>query len=325
LADRFLVSVADIILRDTVADTIVAKGKTLINSAFTQSVTNDEVRGGFGNGLAYVFSHDKKIDVSVEAANFMVEYIALNNGVGIVNGLKNYFVYDEVVTLSAGSGVVATTPVGSIYVQKADGSIVTVTPSGMNFTVSGGANTTVRVSYQTSTSVDSISIDADKYPNAYELTLIAKIFEGSGQVAELQIKIPQFKISGTFDLTLGAASVSTSKLDGSALVNTDGSYATIMIKPVGSTAVTYQAIAATPSAVSVSSASPTAQITVYGIRGGVYANTVVTAGCTFVSSTPATATVNSSGQITRVAAGSTTITITHTASTLTDSVIVTST
>ncbi|OPH61717.1 hypothetical protein BC351_00300 [Paenibacillus ferrarius] len=325
MADRFLVSVADVIMRDPSNDTIVAKGKTLINTAFKQAVTNQEVRGGFGNGLAFTYSHDKKIDVSVEAANFEVGYIALNNGVGILNGLKDYFVTDELVTLVGGSGAVASTPVGSVYVQKSDGSILTVTPTGKNFTLAGGANSTVYVSYQTSTSVDYISIDADKYPNAYEVTLIAKIFEGKGQVAELQIKIPQFKISGSFDLSLAAASVSTSKLEGSALVDTNGNYATVMIKPVGNTAVSYQAIAATPAAVSLSAASPTSQITVYGIRGGIYANTVVTSGCTYVSSTPATCTVGAStGLITRVAAGSSTITVTHTSSGITDTVVVTS-
>ncbi|TVY09970.1 hypothetical protein [Paenibacillus cremeus] len=322
--NQFLVSVADVVLRDTVADAVVLKGKTLINSAFKQTLATTEQRGGANNGLLFVYQHDKKLEVSIEDAKFDETYLALNNGASIINSPQNFYVIDEVITLASGNGTLANTPVGSVYVQKADNSLVTVTPSGTSFSVAGGANTTVKVTYRYSTAVDTITIDAQSVPNGYELTLSAKVFQASGQTATMQIVIPNFRISGNFDLNLTANGISSSKLDGMALVNAaDGAYAYVNMKPTGAGAVTYQAIAATPSAISVSAGTPTAQLTVYGIRGGVYANNVVTSGCTFVSSDVSKATVSAGGLITRVAAGTCTITTTHTASGLTDTSTVT--
>jgi hypothetical protein len=324
---QFLVSVADAVLRDTTTDQIVLKGKTLISSALTQAVNNQEVRGGFGNGLQYDFNFEKKLSAKIEDSRFDESYIALNNGTNIVSGLKNFYIQDEIVTLSSGSGVVANTPVGNLYVQKADNSIATIVPSGSNFSVAGGANTTVKVSYRTSTTVDSITIDADNYPKAYELVLTAKLFQKTGQTGVLQIVIPQFQVSGNFELSMTASGVSTSALDGKALINeSDNAYAYVYIKPVGASAISYQALAATPSPITLTAGSPTKQITAYGIRGGNYSNvTLAPADCSYVSSTPATATVNASGLVTRVAAGSSTITITHSASGLTDVIPVTAT
>jgi hypothetical protein len=323
--NQFLVSVCDVVVRDTIADAVVMKGKALINSAFKQSLATTEVRGGDGNPIQYIYNHDKKLDISVESCTFDESFIALNNGTSIISAAKDYYVIDESVTLVAGAGTTAHTPVGSVYVQKVDNSIVTVTPTGSNFTVSGGAATTVLVTYRTSATVDSINIDASSSPNSYELTMSSKIFQGTGQTGVLQIILPKWKPTGNFDLSFSAGGVSTNKMDGMALVEqATNSYATVLIIPVGSSVISYSAIAATPSAVSVSSGSPTAQLSVYGLRGGLYSNVLVTSGCTFVSGTPATCTVSTGGLITRVATGSSVITVTHTASGLTDTVTVTS-
>jgi hypothetical protein len=323
--NNFLVSVADAVVRDVASDQILFKGKALINTAFKQSLTVQEIRAGFGNGLQYIFSHDKKLDVSLESATFETSFISLNNGTNIANSLKDVYIIDEVVTLASGSGTVANTPIGNINIQKSDGSVITVAPTGSNFAVAGGANTVVKATYRYNATVDNITIDAGSSPNAFELTLSAKVFDVNGQTGNLQIRIPSWKISGSFDLSFGASSVSTSKLDGNALSDAFGNLAYVSVVPVGSSVITYQAIAAIPSAVAISVGTPTAQLVVYGIRSGLYSNVVVTAGCTFVSGTPATCTVGATtGLITRVGTGSSVITVTHTASGITDTATVTS-
>jgi hypothetical protein len=319
--NQFLVSVADVVLRDTVADAIVLKGKTLINSAFKQTLSSQEVRGGAGNALLFYYQHDKKLEISIEDAKFDETYVALNNGASIVNGAQNFYTIDESVTLSSGTGTLANTPVGSVYVQKADNTLVTVTPTGNSFTVAGGGNTTVKVTYRSSATVDTITIDASSVPNGYELTLSAKVFQGSGQTATMQIVVPNFRISGNFDLSFTASGVSTTKMDGVALVNpSDNALAYLYMKPVGSSTISYTAIAATPSPVTLSSTTTTQQLTVYGVRGGLASNVIVTSGCTFTSSDATKATVNSAGLVTRVAAGTAYVTVTHTSSGLTDTV-----
>jgi len=323
---QFLVSVCDVQLRDTTADLIVLKGKTLISSALNQTMNSQEVRGGFGNALQYVYNFEKKLDVTIEDCRFDETYMAISNGTSIVSAAKPFYVQDEVVTLSSGSGTVSGTPVGNVYVQKADNSLITVTPTGSTFAVSGGGNTTVKVSYRATSTVDYIEVSADGVPAAYELTMTAKIFNAAGQSAVWQCVIPQFKVSGNFSLEFTASGVSTSKLDGMALINpSDNAYAYVYIKPIAASTASYQAIAAIPSTMSLSTTTTTSQITVYGVRGGIYANTIIPAAdCTYVSGTTATCTVNSSGLVTRVAAGTSLITVTHTATGIKDYIQVTS-
>lgn len=317
MSDQFVVSVANILLKDTTNDAVVLKGRTLLNSALTQSIQNIEITGGQGGKLLYDWAYGKKLEVKIEDAVWDEMYIALNNGVSIANGSQNIYIFDEPVTLTAGVGSVAQTPVGKVYVEKEDGVFVTVTPNVKEITVDGGASTTVKCTYRYATTVDSITIDADSFPTSYELTLFSEIVNDAGKVADLQIVIPKFKIAGNAEINFDATSASTSKLDGKALVDSSGNYAYIYINPVNTT-IDYAQIAITPGNVTLG-AGETQQLSIIGIRGGNYANVNISASdCTFVSSDTNTATVSAGGLISRAATGSAIITCTHTASSLTD-------
>lgn len=326
---QFVVSVADAFLIDKTTGNMAMKAKALLNSAITQSVQTTPIRGGNGNKLLFEWCYQKDLKATLESAVWSQEYIAINNGETIVTGADNFYVFDEIVTLVAGSGTVLQTPIGDIYVEKEDGSYITVTPTASAFSVSGGANTTVKVTYQYSVSIDKITINADNYAHAYELVLKSKILNQDGtKLADLEIVIPQYKPNGNFDITFGATAASTSKMEGMALVYTDENgldvYAYVNIKPV-STATSYIDIAATPSAVTISTGSPTKQLVVYGIQGGIKSNVLISSaasGTTYVSGTPATCTISTGGLITRVGSGSSIITISNGA--LTDTVTVTS-
>ncbi len=325
MSDQFVVSVANILVKDTTNDSVVLKGKTLLNSALTQTVQNLEIKGGPGNKLLYDYAYEKKLEVKIEDAVWNEQYIALNNGVAIVNSSQNIYIYDESVVLTGGVGSVAQTPVGNVYVEKVDGTFVTVTPATKQITVAGGANTTVKCTYRFATTVDSITIDADSFPTSYELTLFSEIVNGAGKVADLQIVVPSFKLSGAAEINFGATSASTSKMDGKALVDSSGNYAYIYIDPVATT-ISYTDIAVTPGTATLSPTATTQQLSIIGIRGGNYANVVIAASdCSFVSSATGVATVSAGGLITRVTNGSAIVTCTHTSSSLTDVCSVTST
>jgi hypothetical protein len=322
---QFMVSVADCWLRDTVADSIVLRGKALINSAFKVSLSSQEIRGGFGNTLLYTYNHSRKVDLTIESATFDEGYMAANSGTLIGNSAQNVF-FEEIITLSSGAGATTNTPVGNVYVQPVStgGSITTITPTGKNFTVSGGANNQYRVMYRYSNVVDNFTIDASLVPNTYELTMQIPIFQATGKTATLEITVSNYKLSGNFDLNFSAAGVSSSKLDGYALVNaSDNSYAYVRMIPATATTASYIALAANPGSVSLSSTTTTSQLTVYALRGGLYAPVNVTSanGITYTSSDATKVTVSTGGLLTRVAAGSASITISY--SGLTDQVPVT--
>lgn len=318
---QFVVKVANVQFKDKTNDLMALKGKTSLDTALSQTIENLEITGGQGSKLLYDYSYGKKLNLSIEDASWREEYIALSNGTSIATGAQDYWIYEESVTLTAGAGEVAQTPVGNLYVEKSDGTLVTVTPTAKAFTIDGGAATTVKVNYQYNVSVNSITISADDMPNVYECTLFTEIVDNDGKVADIQIIIYNFKPSGNFDMSFGSGKAATSKLDGKALANDDDNYAIILIKPVVASD-NFTMIASTPAEVTL--ASGTQQITTIGVRGGLYSNvTVAASACTYVSSATGVCTVDAGGLITYVGDGSANVTVTHTATSLTDVIEVT--
>lgn len=316
-SSQYLVSVADVLLRDATNDIVVLKGKTAVNSAFKQALSSQEVRGGFGAQLLFLYQHSKKLDVDIELASFDESVFALNNGSSILGAQTQNYYFEEVLTAN-GSGVVTTTNAivtgTNAYVQPVAGGVTqTIVPTTSNtVTISGGANNQYRVGYRYAATVDSIALAASGIPNAYELTMISKVFSGSSQIAEMVITIPQYRLTGSFDLSFSATGVSSTKISGTSLVDpASGNYATVQIRYLSGGTAPFIAIGATPGAVSLSSSNTTSQLTVYGIRGGLYGtSTIPAASCTFTSSATGTCTVSAGGLLTRVSAGSANITIT---------------
>jgi hypothetical protein len=174
--NQFLVSVADALLIDKDTDQVVVKARTLINSALKQAVQSTPIRGGFGSMKLFTFMNQKELTSSLEDAVFSEAYLALQNNTMIQTVLDNDYILDESVTLVAGSGTLVNAPVGNIYVQKPDKSIVTITPTGSSFSVAGLTTEKVKVTYKYQTTVDKIVIAADKFPKAFKLILKAKLF-----------------------------------------------------------------------------------------------------------------------------------------------------
>ncbi len=327
--DQYLVSVCDAQLYDKQSDKLVLNAKTLINSALETSVQEMLIKGGFSNKLQYIFNYEKELSVTLEDCRWDETYLAINNGELIQSGAKDIYITENI-TLSGDAGVVTETPVGNIYVVKADKSIVTITPTGKNFTVTGGGDTNVEVTYMYNETVDQIDITTDGFPKAYRLVLKGKLFQkasGQSQTGELQIIVENFKADGSFTLDFTADGASTSALNGRALEFSEAGkslYAKCFIVPLGDVeALQLTQIAATPSFVEMADAQ-TQQISIIGIQSGMKGNVSISpADCTFTSDTVATAGVNSNGLITATDVdGTAIITVTHTASGFVDNVVV---
>lgn len=306
---NFLVSVADVVARDIKTKDILFVGKTLINDSIKETVSSKEVNGGFGSALQYEYSYAKKLELSIEDCKFEPTFIALNNGVQIITENSDFYANGETVTLVNGVGTLANTPIGKVYVELSDGTNQIIAPVGDTITI-GTINEDVVATYQYNTSVESISIDADKYASSIEITLIGKIFNDAGLSKELNIVVPKFKITGNMDLSFTAEGVMTSKLDGKALATNTGNYAKILLKSVDGVSIPVTMIACTDASLTLA-VGATKTLEIIGIRGGVYGNIKMAnvADLNFVSDTPATATVSTAGLVTNVAAGAAIITI----------------
>lgn len=304
----FLVSTADVAF---IVDGMLAfTGTTSLNASIAVTMEDQEVTGGKGNKTLYKYKYGRKLAPSIEMAEWNLAYIAANVGSTIFQGLKDVFAVAECVTLSKGVGTLKKTPVGKVFVEKTDGSTLEVAPEGSVITV-GDADDTVRVTYRYSTTVKRVTVDAESTPMVGELILTADKHNNlKGKVGEVQIDVPSFQLSGTFDIALEASGTTTTKLDGNALAVegatcSDGSvYAYITEIPSAESVVTVSDIAATPAVMELA-VDETKKISVIGMKGGLYSNVgIEIADCTVTSEDSAVATV-ANGIVTGVGAGTT--------------------
>jgi len=291
MGNKFLVSVANAILRDPNTLAGLAVGKTNITSSLTLAMAATEVRGGINNPLLYSYYHDRKAEFKIEEVTFDKNLLALNLGSTITNG--NYtVVQSESLVLTAGVGYCSKTPLASVTAFLPNGTIQTVTPTAGSITISGGLGQKVDVVYTyTSGSSDQIVATSTTPPTLVDLTLIAEVRDETGVISDyLHINVPRYQISGNYTLSLAANGVSQQALDGVALVTTstdtsaDYYFKTTWI-PVSSTTVPASSIACTPTVLtfSVASGKPQSkQMNVLAIRGGLYANASVTSQASYV-------------------------------------------
>ena len=330
MAQEFILTVADVEIYNS-SDDLVITSETMIDNALVQSVNSQEIRGGEFSQLLLDYSFEKNLESTLNDAQFQSQFLAFNNGTNFANA--SYNAYErEIVTLSSDNGTLSNTPVGSIYVKRESGAIQTIVPSGSNFTVTGAGNESVDVRYRTARTIDRLQVGADEFPATFRLVMRSKIFTaeaGQGSpIGYFIIEIPQWKVMGSHEINFATGSPVTSALTGKALAYTDTTngnriYANYYIdKTISSTGVQLVSILATPDSATLDiSDGDTLQIQVTGIRGNGLSNISNPAGTTFVSDTPANATVSNSGLVTPVAAGSAVITVTN--SGLTDTVQIT--
>ena len=308
----FLVSTADVAF--IVNGMLAFTGTTSLNTSISVSMEDQEITGGKGNKTLYKYKYGRKLAPSIEMAEWNLAYIAANVGTTIFEGLKDLFAVAECVTLTSGGGTLRYVPVGNVFVEKADGSTVEVTPVGSTITV-GDADDTIRATYQYSTTVKRVTIDAESTPMVGELILTADKHNNlKGKIGEVQIDVPSFQLSGTFDISLEASGTTTTKLDGDALAVegatcSDGSvYAYITEIPSQASTLAVSDIAVTPAVINLA-ATETKNISVIGIKGGLYSNVGIdVADCVITSDDSKVATV-ANGVVTAVAIGTTYINV----------------
>lgn len=321
--DQFITTVAKCFLRDPVLDAIVMKSKTLVNSNIAFNVEETEIRGGEFHKLLFTYNYGRTGEITLEDARYEPAIFAIQMGQTIQNQLSNVYVFEEDVTLDgSGSGSVnLQTPIAGTkaYVQLPDKSIVTNSFTGSDFSLGASyANQKVKVTYQYNETVDMITVDGDSFPKSYELVMEVKVFDKEGEKERIQWIFPAFKPSGNFEMPLASDSPSTSGMTGK-ILDDDGIYGYKKIIPVSSV-VNYSSIAADAGQIELDSGEEYT-LTVYGLRGGLYAPvTLDNADCTFESSDPGVASVDSAGKIAYVTDGSAYITIEHTDSGLVDTV-----
>ena len=320
---NFLVSTADFALYYN--DILACTGTTNLNTSVEVSMQEQNVNAGKGNKLVYSFKYGRELNVTLEAANWDLRYVAANTGSKITEGLTDVYKLGECVQLTGGIGVLSTTPIGQVAVELGDGNIITVDShdTSIDLTAFGLTNESVKATYQYNKVAKSITIDADTAPGVFRLVLDAERHNNRvGKVGSIQIIVPSYQPSGNFTMNFTPDGVTSTNIDGKALAVegdtcADGSAVYAYVKEFDETAsaVSVTEIAATPATINLdhSDTSTTATISVVGLKGALYAPIELdNADCTFVSDHTEFATVGEhDGVVTAVAAGTAKITVTY--------------
>lgn len=272
MSKTFLPTVARATLHDPDTDIVIGEGYLLSESGLAISMDNTEVRGDRNNALQYLYYHTRAVEITLTNVQFEQTFLATNLGQTVVNAAQDVF-KTECVTLSNDDGTATETPVGDISVVRANGTILSVTPTGSDFTVSGAGNEKVSITYRRNVTTDRVTISATEVPSVVTLVLMQEVRDNDGNVTdELVVEIPSYQTSGNYTLEMTATGVSTTQLTGMALAveNTscgDDVYGYVDWVPVTGTSEAVSQIAASPASITAA-ADTTHQLTVTGIRGG---------------------------------------------------------
>lgn len=294
------------------------------------AITGDEIRGGRGNALLARYFHDSSLTVTLEDAMFDISYFGLTLGANVnMGGLS---VKEEKLTAAAGSVTVTETPValdGSLigwYKKPTDSEWNIGTLTGKTMTISGAtAGDVYCVKYfWNNESAKSITIKSQYVPAVVHLVILTDIYSGKAgsqsdatKYGRLIVDIPQFQFSGNQDLALDAASAATISLEGmantvldGATCEEDGYYGTMTEEIYGAKwqdEVIALAVVNSDIDLSVSDTKTETLDVRVVFGGGIASQKKDNSNFTFTSETEEYATVDTTGKVTAVAAGTATI------------------
>lgn len=340
MTKKFLVSTADVYGYDS-SGTLILSGKTLLDSSIETTLANTDIRAGRGNQLQYVYYHTAEMNIKLTDSQFNLAFIAANVGKSVVTG-ANVYKQEDVTLTSGGAGTVTGTPLAvsgsTIYgwVTLANGTTEKVTFSSSNFTCSGASGDVVCVRYlQFNAAARSLTIPANIVPSILRLVLEADLASSDDTsaniIGKVQIEVPKATLTGAFTLSLTPDGVASTPLMARAIASNDviagcssePTFATI--KEVLTNAHWYDnviglAIVGGDFGLTTGGTKILSVRAIPGDGGAAFSPPV--ADLTFSSSSTSVATVSSSGLVTYVGVGTSTIKATITAKTTIDANIV---
>lgn len=312
---EFVVSVADFAFY--INDVLACTGTTNLSSSISVSMQEQAVNAGKGNQKVFSYKYGRELTAELEAADWKLEYIALQSGSQISKGIKDFYSLNECVTLVDGIGTIDYAPIpgAKIGVELPNGTFQEVEADGttIDLTSFGLTNEKVRVTYQYNVMSKRITIDAESTPYVGKLILQAdKHNSRKGKVGTVEIVIPAYSLDGNFDISFTPDGVVSTKLSGTALAVegdtcSDGGavYAYITEKDNDDAEIGVSDIVIVAPATSIK-ANATMDLSVEGIISSLYAPIQLDVSKVTFSVTPGEATGTSVGANTgKVTAGST--------------------
>lgn len=332
MSNYFVTSVADAYLYDF-DDNLVATSRVLMDSNIDVATSNSDVRGGKGNALQFIYWHSADMNITLTDVQFNLAFLEQTVGSTLTTGTSLYT--EENVTLGAGgagtvNGTPLTTQGTSIYGWITHDGVdvaerVSFTGSAFTSTV-GSENDTVCIRYYaTDAAAKKLNIYANIVPNKLRLVLDAQLASkdtnSASVIGKVEFIVPTFQLDGSFSLNMTADQVAQTPIKGRALatsVSDQGCSANDVLAYIirqidGANWYTDTIGLAYIGGDLVLTHPDTYQTSVMAIHSDNSTSFPPVADLTFTSGTVATATIDSSGVITTVGAGTSLVTVTITA------------
>ena len=327
----YAVGVADARLyADAQKSVMVGYAKVLLDTTLTFATASTEIAGGKRNPLRYTYFHSPRVTGKITDATFNLAVIAKNSGGTLSNGA--IIPMDKSITLVGKTGTVAETPVGSeggaAYCWYTYNGVQSrATFSGKTFTVDASIpdNAVVCASYSyTNSGVTKLTIPTNYIPATLYIELdqdVATEDDKAGIVGRNLFVIPSAQLTGNQTINMTADGYSEIPLEFNALAYTPygatcttGDIYCYMIQEIFDQSWYDTAVDIAAFGVDSIKVGKTAQLSVYQIKeGGASWQVPDYSDLTFDNGIGTFATINATGVITGVSAGTQVITVTVTA------------
>ena len=321
---------------DKTTNDIIVKSESLTTAGLDLALTLEEVRGGISNPIQGYLPHSSGFSINLEDCLFDLNYMALNCG-GDITTTANVMTSETLTTTVANKITVTSTPVAMAgntaivgwYKLTSDttDSWTTITFSGKDASVSGlSIGTSVCVKYfHSNASAREFSVSSAFVPKIIRglvtYTLYATSQSGSGQskVGELQFEIPNCQFVGAQSFSISSSGASTSPIGINAMVTYTGSCNGVGYYALAKEVITNKdplanvvKIAVMDGDIDLSASYTTETIQIFGqYNDGTAISKLNNSLFSFSSGTVGTCTVGATtGIVTRVAAGTSVISIT---------------
>lgn len=217
---EFVVSVADFAFY--VNDVLACTGTTNLSSSISVSMQEQAINAGKGNQKVFSYKYGRELTVELEAADWKLEYIAMQTGSQIEKGIKDFYKLNECITLTNGVGTLSETPIGKVGIELPNKTFVEVTATGTQIDLTrfglGTGEVVVRATYQYRIMSKRITIDAESTPYIGKLVLQAdKHNSKKGKIGTVEIVVPSYSLDGNFDISFTPDGVVSTKISGGAL------------------------------------------------------------------------------------------------------------
>lgn len=311
--ELYFVSVCDVEVRDRITNQLITLAKTQTSQAFNITSESQEINGGYLNPVLLKYSTSTACDLELTDAQFNIPFIITKLGTELSEGTADFRKTDTLEVLTGNKvilkGIPSTNEV--IITNEFQTEVVTITPGTVEIPIdkSFEIGSEVRADYDVKAASFNFDIPSESVPKNVKIILHGKARTKSNQNVRAKFVFPNCSLDFGNEFSVAADGSAETSFNASAQA-TNNKFANISIEKLDILGDNLSEIAITPEEVTLKE-NEEITLKINGF-GGLNVKTVQVSAdeFTFESDNDTYATVDETGKIKGVAAGSAVITVT---------------